>query len=214
MNEPNVSMEIPEPKLARFAFSDTRFSWIWLLLRLYVGYQWIMAGWEKLTSAAWVGPQAGSAITGFLNGALTQATGAHPAVSNWYAYFISNVALVHPVFFSYLITYGELAVGIGLILGAFTGIAAFFGVLMNFNYLFAGTVSINPLLLFIELFLVLAWRNAGWLGFDRWLLPNLGVPWEGGKLFKEKREISPMEMLILVMGVGLILLVVASLIFR
>jgi thiosulfate dehydrogenase [quinone] large subunit len=86
---------------------------------------------------------------------------------------------VHPIFFSYLITFGELAVGVGLILGAFTGIAAFFGILMNFNYLFAGTVSINPLLLLIELFLVLAWRNAGWLGLDRWLLPYLGVPWQG-----------------------------------
>lgn len=173
--------EIPEPRVARFAFSDSRFAWVWLLLRLYVGYQWLMAGWEKVTSSAWVGPKAGSAIQGFLNGALKQAGGPHPAVSGWYAYFINNIALMHPVFFSYLIVYGELAVGIGLILGAFTGIAAFFGIFMNFNYLFAGTVSINPLLLLIQLFLVLAWRNAGWLGLDRWFLPRLGVPWQRGK---------------------------------
>ncbi len=173
--------EIPEPRVARFAFSDSRFAWVWLLLRLYVGYQWLMAGWEKVTSSAWVGPKAGSAIQGFLNGALKQAGGPHPAVSGWYAYFINSIALMHPVFFSYLIVYGELAVGIGLILGAFTGIAAFFGIFMNFNYLFAGTVSINPLLLLIQLFLVLAWRNAGWLGLDRWFLPRLGVPWQRGK---------------------------------
>lgn len=52
------------------------------------------------------------------------------------------------------------------------------------RFLFAGTTSINPLLLLIELFLVLAWRNAGWLGLDRWLLPWLGVPWQPGKAFK------------------------------
>lgn len=188
MSEKNVSIEITEPKFSRFVFSDTRFSWVWLILRLYVGYQWIMAGWEKATSSAWVGPQAGSAIQGFLNGALQNAVGAHPAVSGWYAYFITNVALAHTVFFSYLITFGELAVGAGLILGAFTGIAAFFGVLMNFNYLFAGTVSINPLLLLIQLFLILAWRNAGWFGLDRFLLPYLGAPWQKGKLFERGNQ--------------------------
>lgn len=181
MNQPHVSVEIAEPKFSRFVFSDSRFSWVWLLLRLYVGYQWFTAGWEKVVSPAWVGPQAGSAIQGFLKGALALTGGAHPSVSAWYAYFLSHVALVHPVFFSYLVSFGELAVGLGLILGAFTGIAAFFGVLMNFSYLFAGTVSINPLLLLIQLFLILAWRNAGWLGLDRWLLPWLGVPWQRGK---------------------------------
>ena len=190
MNErtPPTPVEISEPKISRFIFSDTRFAWVWLLLRLYVGYQWIMAGWGKVTSAAWVGPQAGSAIKGFLAGALQNAAGSHPAVSGWYAYFINNAAIIHPIFFSYLITFGELAVGLGLILGVFTGIAAFFGVLMNFNYLFAGTVSINPLLLFIQLFLILAWRNAGWLGLDRWLLSSLGVPWQKGKLFQAGSE--------------------------
>jgi thiosulfate dehydrogenase [quinone] large subunit len=214
MNEINPSVEIPEPKLSRFVFSDTRFAWVWLLLRLYVGYEWITAGWGKVTSTAWVGPQAGSAVQGFLKGALAQTGGSHPAVSSWYAYFINNVALIHPTFFSYLVAYGELAVGLGLILGAFTGIAAFFGVLMNFSYLFAGTVSINPLLLLIQLFLILAWRNAGWLGLDRWFLPWLGAPWQGGKLFGNKKELSPIEMLVLIMGVGLILLVLATLLFR
>ncbi len=173
---------IPEPKLSRFLFADTRIAWVWLLLRVYVGYQWVMAGWEKATSGAWIGPHAGTAIVGFLSGAVAKASGANPAVASWYATFITTVTLPHAVFFSYIVTFGELAVGIGLVLGAFTGIAAFFGAFMNFNYLFAGTVSINPLLLLIELFLILAWRNAGWLGLDRWLLPWLGVPWEPGKI--------------------------------
>ena len=179
------TIEISEPKLSRFIFGDTRLSWVWLVLRIYVGYQWLMAGWEKVINPMWVGSQAGTAIQGFLHGALLKTSGANPAVSGWYAYFISNVALAHPAFFSYLVSFGELAVGLGLILGAFTGIAAFFGVMMNFNYLFAGTVSINPLLLLIELFLILAWRTAGWLGLDRYLLPALGVPWQKGKLFNK-----------------------------
>lgn len=62
-------------------------------------------------------------------------------------------------------------------MGALTGIAAFFGLLMNVNYLFAGTVSPNPILAICCLGIVMAWRIAGWYGLDRWLLPALGKPW-------------------------------------
>lgn len=175
---PRRIIDISEPPLSKFLFADTRFSWVWLVLRLYVGYEWISAGFEKFTSGAWVGPQSGSAINGFFQSALAETVGAHPNVASWYGYFLANIAIPHAVLFSYLITYGELAVGIGLILGAFTGIAAFFGAFLNFNYLFAGAVSTNPLLLFVQLLLILAWRNAGWIGLDRWLLSWLGVPWE------------------------------------
>ena len=175
---------IPEPKLAEFLFADTRVAWVWLLLRIYVGYNWVMAGWEKATSGTWIGAHAGTAIHGFLAGAAAKSSGANPAVASWYAWFINTIALPHAVMFSYIITFGELAVGVGLVLGAFTGIAAFFGAFMNLNYLFAGTVSTNPFLLLIQLFLILAWRSAGWFGIDRWLLPWLGVPWKPGKEFQ------------------------------
>jgi thiosulfate dehydrogenase [quinone] large subunit len=48
------------------------------------------------------------------------------------------------------VAYGELIVGIALLFGAFTGVAAFFGLFMNLNYLLAGTVSINPILFTIS----------------------------------------------------------------
>ena len=73
--------------------------------------------------------------------------------------------------------------GLGILLGALTGIAAAFGVLMNFNYLLAGTISINPVLGMLGLFLVFSWRVCGWIGVDRWLLPALGMPWKPGALF-------------------------------
>ncbi len=174
---------IPEPKLSKVLFGDVRFGWVWLVLRFYVGYEWFMAGWGKVQNPAWVGSQAGTAISGFLNGALAKTTGAHPDVAGWYAWFLSSVAIPHAAFFSYLVAYGEVLVGVGLVLGAFTGIAAFFGAFMNLNYLFAGTISTNPFLFFIQLFLILAWRNAGAIGLDRWLLPWLGVPWQPGKIF-------------------------------
>jgi thiosulfate dehydrogenase [quinone] large subunit len=169
----DMHRHFPEWKLARFFFGDTRLSLIWLALRVYVGLIWISAGWQKWQDSAWTGGGAGSAVNGFLHGALAKTVGEHPDVSMWYASFIEQFALPHAVLFSYLVTYGELFVGIGLILGLFTGIAALFGMVMNFNYLFAGTASINPLLILIQLPLLLAWRVAGHLGLDRYLFKKL-----------------------------------------
>jgi thiosulfate dehydrogenase [quinone] large subunit len=178
-------IQIPEPALSRLLFSDVRFSWVWAILRIYVGWQWFIAGWEKINNPVWVGPYAGTALSGFLHGTLSKASGPHPDVSSWYSAFINLVVLHNVTLFSHLVSFGELLVGIALILGIFTGIAAFFGAFMNMNYLFAGTLSTNPLLFIIELFLILAWRTAGWFGLDRYVLPLLGTPWHKGKLFKK-----------------------------
>lgn len=185
MENLNYVTQIPEPRISRFLFSHTRFSWFWLLVRLYVGWEWLYAGWTKLGNPVWTGSKAGLAVQGFLNGALQKTAGPHPDVSVWYAEFIKNFALNHTAAISYLVTYGEILVGVALIVGIFTGIAAFFGTFMNLNYLFAGTVSTNPFLLLLQLFLILAWRTAGWLGLDRYVLPALGTPWQAGTLFNK-----------------------------
>lgn len=180
-----TAIEIPESKLSLLLFADTRTSFIWFLIRVYVGWEWLTAGWEKVTSQVWVGDKAGVALHGFLTSALSKASGPHPDVQGFYAIFLNGFVVHNLVLFSYLVSFGELLVGVALILGLFTGIAAFFGAFMNMNYLFAGTVSINPLLFLFELFLILAWRVAGWWGLDRYLLPLLGTPWKPGRLFKK-----------------------------
>src|SRR3989338_10400857 len=179
---------IPESKLSRLLFADTRFALIWLVARLYVGWVWFEAGLEKVQNPAWAGSTAGAAMKGYIMGAIAKASGEHPAVQDWYAGFLNSVVIPNISVFSYLVAYGELLVGIALILGIFTGIAAFFGGFMNMNFLLAGTVSVNPILFLFELFLILAWRVAGWWGLDRYLLPFLGTPWQPGKIFKPKEE--------------------------
>jgi thiosulfate dehydrogenase [quinone] large subunit len=149
---------------------------------MYVGTEWLLAGWEKVISPAW--GASGKAVTGFAAGALAKTSGAHPAVQGWYAWFLQHIVLPGAGFFSFLVSWGELAVGLGLLLGILTGIAAGFGVLMNLNFLLAGTVSTNPILGMLGLFLCLSWRVCGWIGVDRWLLPTLGLPWKPGSWFR------------------------------
>ncbi len=167
---------IPENPVSRFLFSSTRSAWIWLFIRLYVGYTWITAGWKKVTSDAWTGEGAGGAIQGFVKGALAKAEEGHD-VSAWYAWFLEYTVLPNAKVFGFMVAYGEVLVGLGLILGLLTGIAAFFGGLMNVSFLFAGTISTNPLLFIFATWLVMAWKVAGWYGLDRWALSYLGTPW-------------------------------------
>lgn len=188
MNDKVSVTEIPEPKLSKLLFADTRFSLIWLAVRLYVGWIWLEAGLEKVQNPAWAGSTAGVAMKGFIMGAIAKASEEHPAVQDWYAAFLNSFVLPNISVFSFVVAYGELLVGIALILGIFTGIAAFFGGLMNMNFLLAGTVSVNPILFFFELFLILAWRVAGWWGLDRFILPALGTPWQPGKVFTKQKE--------------------------
>lgn len=173
---------IEEPPFAKALLENPKSAWLWLIVRLYVGWQWLSAGWEKVHSPVWVGKGAGAALNGFVNGALAKTAGAHPDVQGWYGWFLRTVIMHHPLLWSHLVAYGELLVGIALIIGLFTGIAAFFGLFMNFNYLLAGTVSTNPILLALGIALVLAWRVAGYFGVDHWLLPAIGTPWRSNTL--------------------------------
>ncbi|MCC6958039.1 MAG: DoxX family membrane protein [Anaerolineales bacterium] len=188
VNLRNNLITIEDPPVARFLFGDVRLSWLWLIIRLYMGYAWLAAGWAKVTNPAWVGAQSGTALTGFVNGALQQATGAHPNVQGWYAWFLQNMVLPGASVWGWIVAFGELLVGIGLILGIFTGIAAFFGSIMNVNYLLAGSISTNPLLFIFATWIVLAWKTAGWIGLDRWVLPALGTPWHPGYTFRGREK--------------------------
>lgn len=159
---------------------------LWLIARLWLGYQWLTAGIEKVFgagSAAWVGDKAGVGVTGFLNGAIAKSTLAadydpiktpHPAVQTWYAQLAHDVFLPNAVLFSYLVAYGELLVGLALILGIFTHFAALMGVLMNLAFLFAGSTSTNPQLLVVGLAIVLVGGVAvGTYGLDYFVRPML-----------------------------------------
>lgn len=164
---------VEESPFAHFVLADTRMAWFWLIVRLYLGYEWLMAGWGKLTNPAWAGPHAGAALKGFVEGALTKTGGAHPDVQWWYAAFLKATVLPHLLIWSNLVAWGEFLVGVALILGFLVGVATFFGMFMNLNYMLAGTVSVNPIWFTIGIGLILAWRISGYIGLDRFVLPML-----------------------------------------
>ena len=168
-----TTYQLSQSWLPHFFFTSKASDPLWFVVRLYVGYEWLIAGIDKVMNPVWFGSGAGGAIKGFVTGALAKTGGAHPDVQMWYASFLKDAVLPYPVAWSNAIAIGEVLVGVGLIVGAVVGVAAFFGALMNFNFMLAGTVSINPPLFILSIFLILAWRVAGYWGVDRYLLPHL-----------------------------------------
>jgi len=177
---------ISDPPVAASLFSTTRWAWLWLIMRLYIGYTWITSGLGKFNNPAWM--QTGEALKSFWDRAIAIPDApARPAISfDWYRTFLQ--ALLESgsyTWFAKLVVVGEILVGIALILGVFTGIAAFFGGFMNWNFMMAGSASISPVMFIFSILLILAWKVAGWWGIDRWLLPLLGTPWKPGRLFEK-----------------------------
>ena len=80
-----------------------------------------------------------------------------PAITfDWYRTFIQTLLDNNAhTWFAPLIVFGEMAVGIGLLIGLLTGFAAFFGALMNMSFLLAGSASSNPVLFTLAIGLIL-----------------------------------------------------------
>jgi len=178
-----------DPPIANTLLNSTRWSWLWLVARLYLGYTWLSSGIGKVSNPAWV--QSGEALKGFWERAvLIPEAPAPPAISfDWYRTFLQAMLDGGAyTWFAKLVVAGEILIGAALILGLFTGIAAFFGGFLNWNFMMAGTASTNPVLFTISIFLILAWKTAGWIGLDRWIMPALGTPWQPGRLFAKEEN--------------------------
>ena len=176
--------EIADPPLARFLFADSRSALLWLVLRIFLGYQWLTAGLHKVQDPAWM--TTGEALKGFwVRAATLPAPPASPAITfSWYRSFLQALIDAQAyTWFAKAVAVGEVVIGVALILGLFTGIAALSGGFMNWNFMMAGTASTNPLLFAIAVLLVLAWKVAGYIGLDRIVLPALGTPWQTGPFF-------------------------------
>jgi thiosulfate dehydrogenase (quinone) large subunit len=135
------------------------------VIRIWLGYNWMTAGWGKLTG--------GFDASGYLKNAVANPVKGPDGsmVYGWYVNFLESFAIPNVDLFNTIVPLGEFLVGLGLILGTLTTAAMFFGLVMNFSFFLAGTVSHNPTDIFFGFIILAAGFNAGKYGLDRWVVP-------------------------------------------
>ncbi len=175
----NKGERVQDPPIVQRLLNDPRAGWLWVLPRIWLGWQWFEAAQHKIADPAWV--QTGDALKGFWTSAvLVPETGRAAITFDWYRAFLQMMLDAQAyTWFGKVVAYGEVLIGIALIIGAFTGIAAFFGGFMNWNFMMAGSASTNPLLFVVAVALIMAWKVAGYVGADYFLLRWIGTPWRG-----------------------------------
>lgn len=182
-----VDGQVDDPKGWRLLMGNTWFAILWLPVRFYIGMAFLAAGEHKV-HGTW---STGAGLKGYWTAAIGTADQPGNAYYAWYRDFLQFMLDHHwYTWFADLVMWGEVLVGLGLIFGALVGIAAFFGTVLNFNFLMAGTVSTNPVLFGLGVLLVLGWKVAGYVGIDHYLLPALGAPWAPGRLLGGKARNS------------------------
>jgi thiosulfate dehydrogenase [quinone] large subunit len=184
--------QVDDPSLWKLLMGNVYFAIFWLPIRFFVGREWLSAGEHKLRDSAWM--DTGEALQGYWQSAVAvpEPPGRPRITYDWFRELLQYM-LDHEwyTWFAKVVAIGEFLIGLGLVVGALVGMAAFFGTFMNFNFLLAGTASTNPVLFGLGVFLVLAWKVAGFWGLDRWLLPAFGAPWSPGRVFMRESDRSP-----------------------
>ena len=164
-------------RTADWLYRSKAASVIWLIARLWLGYGWLNAGYQKLWGSEkavfWNGGGAG--VKGFATaGVAGSRAGTGGASYGWFAGILHGFVIPNASWIAKVVTISELLIGAALILGLFTGLAAIAGLTLNVIYMFSGSAGVNPAYAIVSVFLILAWRNAGWLGLDRLARPMIG----------------------------------------
>ena len=84
------SLVLLDPPFAQTLFGNVRWSWLWLIARLYLGYTWLNSGLGKLQNPAWI---SGDSLKGFWERAvLIPEAPARPAIGfDWYRTFLQSM---------------------------------------------------------------------------------------------------------------------------
>lgn len=142
--------------------------WPVALLRIATGIMFVRASWGKVTSWGGFTPE------GFVQRNLEEGN-----AFGFMVPFLENVVLKMPGVFGILVAWGELLLGLALILGALTRLSAFFGIVMMFSFLWTKGLTFwaanNYDAMWILILATLMFCGAGRvLGVDRWLHERFG----------------------------------------
>jgi thiosulfate dehydrogenase [quinone] large subunit len=132
----------------------------WTAMRVWLGIMWIQAGAAKL----W-----GAESAGFIhnNGAGVAGFAAHgtPAYT-WWGTFLHGFVVPNAGWIGVLIAVAEFAIGVALVAGLFTRLAALGSLVLLFTYVMSGTASVSAFYALFAIVILTMWRTSSWIGID------------------------------------------------
>jgi thiosulfate dehydrogenase (quinone) large subunit len=133
---------------------------VWTAMRVWLGVMWIQAGSAKI----W-----GAEAAGFLhnNGAGVAGFAAHgtPAYS-WWGSFLHGFVVPNAGALGVLIALAEFSIGVALVAGLFTRVAALGSLGLLFTYVMSGTASVCAFYALFAIVILVMWRTSSWIGVD------------------------------------------------
>ncbi|MER7487262.1 DoxX family protein [Streptomyces sp. NPDC126497] len=126
---------------------DTAARYALVPLRIFLGVTFVYAGLDKLTDSAFMKNSGAGSIGDMMRG--VRDSSAVPA--------LVDMALEGPVAFGYVIAFGELAVGIGALLGLLTRLAALGGALISLSLWLTVSWAADPYYYGNDLPYLMAW---------------------------------------------------------
>ncbi|GGL75418.1 membrane protein [Streptomyces fumigatiscleroticus] len=131
----------------RRGWRDTAGRWALVPLRVFLGVTFLYAGLDKLTDSAFLKDGGSGSIGDVMRG--VRDSSAVPT--------LVDLALENPVGFGYAIALGELAVGIGTLLGLFARLAALGGALISLSLWLTVSWASDPYYYGNDLAYLMAW---------------------------------------------------------
>jgi thiosulfate dehydrogenase [quinone] large subunit len=132
----------------------------WLAMRVWLGIMWMQAGWAKLFGAE----------NGFFlhnNGAGVAGFAAHgtPAYT-WWGSFLHSFVVPNAGWIAIFVAFAEFTVGVCLVLGLFTRVAALGSLALLFTYVMSGTASVCGFYALFAIVILATWKTSSWIGVD------------------------------------------------
>jgi thiosulfate dehydrogenase [quinone] large subunit len=132
----------------------------WLAIRVWLGIMWIQAGWAKLFGAEnpYFLHHDGAGVAGF-------AAHGTPAYT-WWGSFLHGFVVPNAGSIGVLVAVAEFAIGVALVAGLFTRIAALGSLALLFTYVMSGTASVCAFYALCAIVVLTMWRTSSWIGID------------------------------------------------
>ena len=73
---------------------------------------------------------------------------------------------MYPEGIGVLVAVGEFAIGVALVVGLFTRLAALGSLVLLFTYVMSGTASVCAFYALCAIVILTMWRTSGWIGID------------------------------------------------